>query len=568
MSPAATSPATLTVSPARGAARAAGISRWVHLFPGLADVAFILPALLMVRLSGLSFLLGDGDTGWHIRTGEWILRNGRVPSTDLFSYTKPNAPWFAWEWLWDVIFGWLHLHFGMPAVLLASLFLICLVSARVYQFASAASANPVIAMAVTFTGAVASSVHWLARPHLASLLFVLWFCLILEQASRGRSRRLWLLPCLTVLWANLHAGFFVGVLLIGTYAAGELCAALCAPDHVSRRAAWARCGKYLLTGCACAVSSLVNPYGYHLHVHIYQYFSEKYHFNYIDEFQSLSFHHPAAPFVWVLLMAGAAGALWHLTHRRFTWALLLLTWAWLALVAARNIPIYVICAAAPIAVASQELLESLENARVAPWLARLTGSFRRFAGEITLIETPWRAHLTGIGAFVLLAVLCCAPAPAKPFQARFNPARFPCRAVDTFFTSAPTGRIFTTDSWGGYLIYRFYPEIRVFVDGRSDFYGPRFGEQWSRILFVKNDWERQLNKFGVDTVLLPAGASLAAVLKESRNWRLVYDDGISLVFRTHGKASPQASAADTGGGGRRDRAITKTINPQTTIPTK
>jgi len=50
----------------------------------------------MLRLGGLSFLLADGDTGWHIRTGEWILRNGRVPGTDLFSYTMPTAPWFAW----------------------------------------------------------------------------------------------------------------------------------------------------------------------------------------------------------------------------------------------------------------------------------------------------------------------------------------------------------------------------------------------------------------------------------------------------------------------------------------
>jgi len=206
MSAAASSSVPLIAFPVREPAHTARISRWVHLVPGLADVAFLLPALLMLRLGGLSFLLADGDTGWHLRTGEWILRNGRVPTTDLFSYTMPNAPWFAWEWLWDVMFGWLHLHFGMPAVLLGSLFLICLVSALVYVFARGISGNPVIAMAVTFIGGVASSVHWLARPH-------------------------------------LHGGFFVRVILAGIFAAGEVCAGLFEPEKIGRRAAWMRNGR-------------------------------------------------------------------------------------------------------------------------------------------------------------------------------------------------------------------------------------------------------------------------------------------------------------------------------------
>ena len=243
MSAAASSSVPLIAFPVREPAHTARISRWVHLVPGLADVAFLLPALLMLRLGGLSFLLADGDTGWHLRTGEWILRNGRVPTTDLFSYTMPNAPWFAWEWLWDVMFGWPHLHFGMPAVLLGSLFLICLVSALVYVFARGISGNPVIAMAVTFIGGVASSVHWLARPHLVSLLFIVLFVMILEQARAGRFGRLWLLPLLTVPWANLHGGFFVGVILAGIFAAGEVCAGLFEPEKIGRRAAWMRNGR-------------------------------------------------------------------------------------------------------------------------------------------------------------------------------------------------------------------------------------------------------------------------------------------------------------------------------------
>src|SRR5712692_10996196 len=72
----------------------------VRLLPSLTDLAFLMPAaFVFLRMNGATGMLGDGDTGWHVRTGEWILANGRVPSQDIFSYTKAGQPWFAWEWL-------------------------------------------------------------------------------------------------------------------------------------------------------------------------------------------------------------------------------------------------------------------------------------------------------------------------------------------------------------------------------------------------------------------------------------------------------------------------------------
>jgi hypothetical protein len=93
----------------------------IRLLPSLTDVAFLMPLVfLFVRLDGAKTMLGDGDTGWHIRAGDWILANGRVPSVDMFSFTRNGEPWFAWEWLWDVMFAWLHREGGLAAVVLAS----------------------------------------------------------------------------------------------------------------------------------------------------------------------------------------------------------------------------------------------------------------------------------------------------------------------------------------------------------------------------------------------------------------------------------------------------------------
>src|SRR4051812_6402730 len=68
--------------------------------PSLSDVVFlVLIAILFLSSSGWSGLLADGDTGWHIRTGQYILATRAVPAWDLFSYAAPERHWYAWEWL-------------------------------------------------------------------------------------------------------------------------------------------------------------------------------------------------------------------------------------------------------------------------------------------------------------------------------------------------------------------------------------------------------------------------------------------------------------------------------------
>ena len=102
----------------------------VRFLPSLTDVAFIVPLIFQFnQLGGAPSMLADGDTGWHLRTGEWILAHGRVPQQDLFSFTHAGQSWYAWEWLWDVCFGFLNSHFGLQAVVAASMLLVCCTSA-------------------------------------------------------------------------------------------------------------------------------------------------------------------------------------------------------------------------------------------------------------------------------------------------------------------------------------------------------------------------------------------------------------------------------------------------------
>src|SRR5580698_211867 len=154
----------------------------VRLLPSLTDFAFLMPVLfLFARLDGAKTMLGDGDTGWHVRIGEWMLAHHAVPHTDLFSYTMPNAPFYAWEWLWDLCFGWLHLHYGMTAVVVASILVLCFTSALLFRLVCRHCDNRLIAIGVTFLAVSGSAIHWLARPHLFSMLFTV---ILLSMLSR------------------------------------------------------------------------------------------------------------------------------------------------------------------------------------------------------------------------------------------------------------------------------------------------------------------------------------------------------------------------------------------------
>jgi len=501
-------------------------------FPSLTDVAFVVPMVLMfAKLDGFKFLLEDCDTGWHIRTGEWILQNGRVPDRDIFSFTKAGQPWFAWEWLWDLVFGWMHQRWGLVAVVMASLLVISTASALLYRLARRKCPNVLIAFGVTFLAIATSSIHWLARPHLFTILFLVVFYWLLERVRDGNVRLLWLLPPLTVLWTNLHGGFFVGIALIGAYAAGELASWALESQPEARGAALQRSQPYLLTAAGCLAASLINPYFYHLHVHILRYLAEPYQFMQIQEFMPMSFSHPLAMFLEPLLLLTVLAMAWNLYQKRFTYVLLLAGGAHLALMSARNIPLFGILAAPLAAEVLGEVVSSVSRWDVAGWLKRSVAAFQSYGAGVAEQDSMGGIPVASVAAMLLLAGMAQLPGRPAALRAEFDAKRFPVKAVAALSGQRPVP-IFTGDQWGDYLIYRLFPSTKVFVDGRSDFYGAKFGQKFVEVMSGKYDWKGTLDRYGIEAVLLPVDASLASTLKESREWRPVYDDGVAILFRS------------------------------------
>src|SRR5689334_17751337 len=148
--------------------------RWARwLVPSLSDLFFLaVIAWLFMGVYGWAGLLGDADVGWHIRTGEYILDHHAVPYHDLYSFSKPGAPWYAWEWLSDVLSACLFRLAGLKGIVLTAGVVIALFATTLVRRMIWRGVHLLVAMVVALLGVGSSTIHFLARPHIYTLLLL------------------------------------------------------------------------------------------------------------------------------------------------------------------------------------------------------------------------------------------------------------------------------------------------------------------------------------------------------------------------------------------------------------
>ena len=156
------------------------------LTPSIADVIFLC-LFLSLSLSAGKCLLNDGDTGYHIRAGEYILNTLSIPRQDIFSFHAPPLPWTAHEWLSEVIMAIVHRSFGLTGIVIFFSLIISLVYSLFFKILKV---NDDIVLSVFFALLVLSSshIHWLARPHIFSLLLmIIWYYVLDEYQYKDRN---------------------------------------------------------------------------------------------------------------------------------------------------------------------------------------------------------------------------------------------------------------------------------------------------------------------------------------------------------------------------------------------
>jgi hypothetical protein len=464
--------------------------------------AHIFLALLFLGLFAMAARnVTDPDFWWHLKTGQFVVEHKSIPHTDPFSYTRAGEPWVAHEWLTEILLyelkrtiGWGGLIVIFAAIISAAFFLLYL----------RCGPHPYIAGMATLCAAWATAPVWGVRPQVLSLLLTSLWLLILERSDSAPKLLWWTLP-LTVLWVNLHAGFAVGLVLSALFLVGE---------GIEGVLGWSQ-QNAPRPGIAVFIFVLdlllvpLNPNGLRMFVYPIETLRSAAMQNYIAEWASPNFHR-AEYWPFLLIVLGVFSVLSWTRHRvRLRDLLLVLVSLYAGLCSIRMMPLFVLIAV--------------------PLISKQFGEWpvSRQRPQPSLVA---RSVLNGaiVMAMAAFSVLHITHVIWRQPQAEVQ--HFPAGAVAFLQTHPPHGPIFNHYDWGGYLIWKLYPSIRVFIDGRADLYGEALLHQFADTYQFKGAWRQSLRRWNIDTVLVPADSSLATGLRRAPGWTVSYEDPQAIIL--------------------------------------
>jgi hypothetical protein len=440
-----------------------------------------------------------------------MLQHRAIIRWDPFSFTRTEAPVISKEWLSELILAGVGNHWGWTGIAFLGAGLIATTLWLLYRRLVVSGCHALLATGLVLVVGFASTMHWLARPHLVTHLLTVVFAWRLWDYDRDRvSSRQVLVPLtlLMVLWTNLHGAFFTGLVLIGIHVAGNGWDFLrAAPAERPRR----KHKLAVLAGLALIglLATCVNPNGWRLPALIVGCLRDPVLMGRVNEFVSPSFHSPMVRgFLLELLLLVVV-----LTVIRprltMTEILLLGTWGYFALHSVRNIPLFAL------------IVTPILAGPLNTWLARV---WPRLSSRFPYGSSNWEwaaAVVVATGSLLATSWL-----PTEPKADRFPVAAV--RYVQTH-TNAVAGRVFNQDTWGGYLLQTM-PERKVWIDTRLEFYGKQLIGEYLATTSVATNWTVALDKHEVTWTLMPTDAPLNQILAIDPRWHRAYSDSVATIF--------------------------------------
>jgi hypothetical protein len=461
--------------------------------------------------------VGDADYWWHIVTARWILDHHALPAHDLYTYTVPTHQWTDHEWLSELLMyglgkigGQLAVSLGFGAITWAGFwFILRRTALRPTQFVAVAAALAL--------GAVAGVAVWGPRPQMITFALVCVELYMIERYLATGWRGLYAMPLIMIGWANFHGGFVIAFLFLGIAVAVELVRWVI--DRANREAL-TRAGRIALVSAASAVTGLLNPHGVSLYAYAWRTQTSAVQQAFIREWQSPDFHSwemRGFEAMFILLLIGLA-----LRRARPTLfsVVVAVTGLLLALQSVRHIAIFV--ATAPPLLAWT-------------WGPALAQLGQRWSGVGSRLRVSGRQLLRGMAAVtvVITVVVLVALRSLLAHQAASTIDNYPSAAADYLDAHPTTGtHMFTDYAWGGYMIYRFYPQQsrRVWLFGEADLMGDTIMNEYVDVVNLHSDWLSILNSWNVDYVVFEPDMPLTSALATQSNWHLVYSDAVAVIY--------------------------------------
>ena len=483
------------------------ISNW--LLPRLQDV-FFLAIFVGVLALGQRLLNTDGDLPRHLAMGRRILQTGSVPATEPFAYPYFGSLYVSHEWLAELILFIVYNAAGLVGIVLLSAALLACTFTLLYAELSAHLNLRLPVLVLVAWGAAASSLNWIARPHLFSMLFLAIWLVWAGRLERGEKFAIWPFPVLMIVWSNLHGEFIAGILVMLAYTAGA------AWDYLAERSAarFVSLKKFVQVLLLSGLATFFNPGGFSPWLAMFSFVSNRYLMSRMAEANPPDFSQPG--FYILLALLAFSIVLLAIKKERLSagQAFLLAGFSAMSLIAARNIHLYGVVAPFVLASAAGGLIT------FAP-MTRLEHALQRIESRLAGVLWPVLVLLS-------FSVFFLANAPARQAY-HFDNSFFPVQAVQWLETHPQPGNLFNNLDWGGYLELKLWPAHPAFVDSVVDKSGT-LTREFETAATASDGWQAILVRYNVAWVILPPGSPLVVRLAADPGWATVYSDATATIL--------------------------------------
>lgn len=523
------------------------------LLPSLSSIVFS-ATLLGVLLLGQRAIPGSDDSAaLHLRLGEdMLLRGGLVPTNTLTS-VGAGQPLIDRQWLADLIFAGIQRLFGFNGLLALVGFIVALTAMLLLRAVRKRGTPLLVALPLTAAALALTARDWQISPRLFSLFFTLWWA---EQLwsywqSKNKGRRLWALPFVLALWANLDSGYVAGLLLLAVAAA----LVWLFPNAASARQVDVRRWQLTRVLIACLLATLLTPWGLAGLASAGDFFASGTTPGQAQAFASPDVHQFSGQlFLVLLLLLATCGILrgWlaggraaqpadlaaQENERRLAQLAMrepgALGWAFVGLFT-------VLVFFSPQALALWGVIVAPIMGReltswAAEWasadrnqqLPRLCHGLFRRSWQLEALEKPLRSSLLGaLVGIVVLALLLnggAFPGSTTPIiNTQFSSAALPVAAVQKIQqgiipeNALPDGAGFTVMEWSGYVEWKL-PHHPIMVDARTDVFDESTLADYQTMVSAQSGWNQLLTTYKIRWLLIPTTVPLAQTIALTQGW--------------------------------------------------
>jgi len=480
-----------------------------YIIPRLGEIIFIAVFMAVIGL-GPRLMNVDGDLGRHLTLGNYILDSKTIPINDIFSFSKAGDSLTPHEWLSDVLFALVYRYAKLDGVVWMTAIVLAVTMWLIYSYSSKISGMSILAAAAAILGAAASSLHWLTRPHIFTILLTIIWTIELDRIRLGKKKYWFTLPIIMLVWVNLHGAFFAGLLLWLCYFVGLI---------LDRGTSWNDIKPFLWVGITSFLITLVNPDGFGIWKTGFEFLGNQYLVSHTAEYLPPNFQNSSFwPFLLVLM---GSLILFAFSKRRLAIPHIFIIggWSLLALYSARNIPLYIAASLPFICSAGAGLL--IDNNSIKP-----IKDFIAFQDGLNETEKQLKGGVWATLVVFIVAVMLVGGTNLDFDQQgnEFSTEVFPVAAVDWMEDKPLSGNGFNYFPWGGYLLYRLWPENLVFIDGQTDFYGEKLTREYEKIITLGKGWQTIIEEYQINWVLMPVDSILIDELRSSSDWEIVFED--------------------------------------------